>query len=174
MATDGDATGRDDVTDEVYEMSTTGLDELFSFADDPEFLEARRSGHIAFLHAVLDASTQRVDEAPTGRHRQSGRPDDAQTKRQQRLRVASDGEAAAARRGRGGTKKGSRMTGTQRDKLVRDLRRSYERGASVRALAEETGRSYGFVRRLLDEAGAIGPGRTEATSRGETESIDTT
>lgn len=46
------------------------------------------------------------------------------------------------------------LTGDSRDRLAADLKRQYEKGASIRALAEETGRSYGFVRRMLGEAGA--------------------
>ena len=45
--------------------------------------------------------------------------------------------------------KGIRITGQSRDKLAADLRREYENGASIRALAEQTGRSYGFVHRVL-------------------------
>jgi predicted transcriptional regulator len=50
-------------------------------------------------------------------------------------------------------KKGSRITGDARDKLGSELRTKYENGASIRALAESTGRSYGFVHRVLSEAG---------------------
>jgi predicted transcriptional regulator len=50
-------------------------------------------------------------------------------------------------------KKGARITGPQRDKLATDLRKKYEKGASIRALAEQTGRSYGFVHRVLTESG---------------------
>ena len=50
-------------------------------------------------------------------------------------------------------KKGARITGTQRDKLANDLKKKYEKGASIRALAESTGRSYGFVHRVLSETG---------------------
>ena len=48
--------------------------------------------------------------------------------------------------------KGTRITGETRDKLATDLRKKYEKGASIRALAESTGRSYGFVHRVLSEA----------------------
>ena len=51
-------------------------------------------------------------------------------------------------------KKGSRVTGGERDRLAADLRRKYDSGASIRALAESTGRSYGFVHRILTESGA--------------------
>ena len=44
-------------------------------------------------------------------------------------------------------KKGARITGTQRDKLANDLKKKYEKGASIRSLAESTGRSYGSCRR---------------------------
>jgi transposase len=50
-------------------------------------------------------------------------------------------------------KKGVRVTGTQRDKLAADLRRKYDGGKSIRTIAQETGRSYGFVHRLLSESG---------------------
>src|SRR5437660_292875 len=38
-------------------------------------------------------------------------------------------------------KKGSRITGAARDKLGSQLVKKYEKGSSIRALAEETGRS---------------------------------
>jgi hypothetical protein len=60
-------------------------------------------------------------------------------------------------------KKGARITGSTRDKLAADLRKKYEKGASVRALAESTGRSYGFVYRVLSEAGVQLRGRGGAT-----------
>jgi hypothetical protein len=50
-------------------------------------------------------------------------------------------------------KKGARITGATRDRLAADLKKKYEKGASIRSLAEATGRSYGFVRRVLSEAG---------------------
>jgi hypothetical protein len=60
-------------------------------------------------------------------------------------------------------KKGARITGTQRDKLATDLKKKYEKGASIRALAEQTGRSYGFVHRVLSETGVPLRGRGGAT-----------
>jgi len=60
-------------------------------------------------------------------------------------------------------KKGARITGTQRDKLATDLKKKYEKGASIRALAESTGRSYGFVHRVLSESGVTLRGRGGAT-----------
>ncbi|HKE52686.1 MAG TPA: helix-turn-helix domain-containing protein [Actinomycetes bacterium] len=60
-------------------------------------------------------------------------------------------------------KKGSRVTGNTRDKLASDLKKKYEGGASIRALAESTGRSYGFVHRILTESGASLRGRGGAT-----------
>lgn len=60
-------------------------------------------------------------------------------------------------------KKGSRVTGAERDRLAADLRRRYDQGASIRALAESTGRSYGFVHRILSESGATLRGRGGAT-----------
>jgi hypothetical protein len=60
-------------------------------------------------------------------------------------------------------KKGSRITGGERDKLAGDLRKKYDAGQSIRALAESTGRSYGFVHRILSESGATLRGRGGAT-----------
>jgi len=59
--------------------------------------------------------------------------------------------------------KGRRVTGTERDKLATDLKKKYESGVSIRSLAESTGRSYGFVHRILNEAGAALRGRGGAT-----------
>ncbi|WP_354526987.1 helix-turn-helix domain-containing protein [Nakamurella sp. UYEF19] len=60
-------------------------------------------------------------------------------------------------------RKGARITGSARDKLTTDLRRKYEKGLSIRALADGTGRSYGFVHRLLVDADVPLRGRGGAT-----------
>lgn len=60
-------------------------------------------------------------------------------------------------------KKGSRITGSEREKLASDLRKKYEEGSSIRVLAESHGRSYGFVHRILSESGATLRGRGGAT-----------
>ena len=60
-------------------------------------------------------------------------------------------------------KKGSRVTGTAREQLATDLKSKYENGESIRALAQETGRSYGFVHRMLSESGVTLRGRGGAT-----------
>jgi DNA invertase Pin-like site-specific DNA recombinase len=59
--------------------------------------------------------------------------------------------------------KGRRVTGAERDKLASDLKKKYESGVSIRALASSTGRSYGFVHRILNESGATLRGRGGAT-----------
>ncbi|MFW6091839.1 MAG: helix-turn-helix domain-containing protein [Actinomycetota bacterium] len=59
--------------------------------------------------------------------------------------------------------KGARISGGQREKLAADLRKKYETGKSIRELAGETGRSYGFVHRLLSESGVQLRGRGGAT-----------
>ncbi|GAB3902290.1 helix-turn-helix domain-containing protein [Kibdelosporangium lantanae] len=56
-------------------------------------------------------------------------------------------------------KKGARITGIARDKLADVLMRKYAKGTSIRELADQIGRSYGFVHRLLDEAGVEFRGR---------------
>ncbi|MQY39812.1 hypothetical protein SRB17_78400 [Streptomyces sp. RB17] len=55
--------------------------------------------------------------------------------------------------------RGVRITGEARDRFASDLKQAYEGGASIRALAETTGRSYGFVHRILTEAGVSLRGR---------------
>ncbi len=62
-------------------------------------------------------------------------------------------------------KKGSRVTGGERDKLASELREKYESGQSIRLLAESSGRSYGFVHRILTESGATLRGRGGATRK---------
>jgi len=59
--------------------------------------------------------------------------------------------------------KGRRVSGGERDKLSADLRKKYAAGASIRDLAASTGRSYGFVHRILSESGATLRGRGGAT-----------
>jgi predicted transcriptional regulator len=65
--------------------------------------------------------------------------------------------------------KGRRISGSERDMLAADLKKKYESGVSIRALAESTGRSYGFVHRVLSEAGVTMRGRGGAT-RGKAKS----
>lgn len=60
-------------------------------------------------------------------------------------------------------KKGTRVTGQDRNKLATDLKRRYDAGESIRALAVSTGRSYGFVHRILTETGVALRGRGGAT-----------
>jgi hypothetical protein len=60
-------------------------------------------------------------------------------------------------------KKGTRVTGADRSKLATDLKKRYDSGESIRALALATGRSYGFVHRILTETGVKLRGRGGAT-----------
>ena len=61
--------------------------------------------------------------------------------------------------------KGRRITGDERVTLSDDLRRQYEQGRSIRAIAADTGRSYGFVHRMLMESGVTLRSRGGATRR---------
>ncbi len=56
-------------------------------------------------------------------------------------------------------KQTGRVVGTERSSLTNNLRVEYEKGASIRQLAESTGRSYGFVHRILTESGVSLRGR---------------
>ena len=60
-------------------------------------------------------------------------------------------------------KKGTRVTGSDRTKLAADLKKRYDSGESIRVLAATTGRSYGFVHRILTENGVSLRGRGSAT-----------
>ena len=62
-------------------------------------------------------------------------------------------------------KKGTRVTGDDRTSLSADLKKRYEGGESVRALAQLQNRSYGFVHRILSEAGVQLRGRGGATRK---------
>jgi hypothetical protein len=57
--------------------------------------------------------------------------------------------------------------GPDRDKVAEDLEKKYDSGASIQALADETGRSYGGVHRLLEDAGATFRSRGGAPRRTE-------
>ncbi len=59
--------------------------------------------------------------------------------------------------------KGSRITGAQRSTLASNFAKRYAAGDSIRKIAEESGRSYGFVHGLLKEEGATLRGRGGAT-----------
>ncbi len=60
-------------------------------------------------------------------------------------------------------KKGARITGAERNKLAGDLKKQYDKGRSIRELADSHGRSYGFVHRVLSESGVTLRGRGGAT-----------
>jgi hypothetical protein len=49
--------------------------------------------------------------------------------------------------------KGKWITGGARAELAETFAREYREGRSIRAIAEAHGRSYGFVHRVLSEAG---------------------
>lgn len=61
--------------------------------------------------------------------------------------------------------KGARITGAQRGTLAEQFAKRYAAGESIRAIAEDTGRSYGFVHGVLKESGAELRGRGGATRR---------
>ena len=62
-------------------------------------------------------------------------------------------------------RKGTRVTGADRSKLATDLKARYNAGESIRSLASATGRSYGFIHRILTETGVALRGRGGATKR---------
>ena len=62
-------------------------------------------------------------------------------------------------------RKGTRVTGEDRNRLATDLKSRYDAGESIRSLATSTGRSYGFIHRILTEAGVALRGRGGATRK---------
>ena len=62
-----------------------------------------------------------------------------------------------------GTTRPARVTGEAREELARSLAGEYRAGASIRELADSTGRSYGFIHRMLTDAGVPLRGRGGAT-----------
>ena len=62
-------------------------------------------------------------------------------------------------------RKGTRVTGEDRNRLATDLKNRYAAGESIRSLATSTGRSYGFIHRILTETGVALRGRGGATRR---------
>jgi hypothetical protein len=62
-------------------------------------------------------------------------------------------------------RKGTRVTGADRSKLAADLKNRYDAGESIRSLATSTGRSYGFIHRILTENGVTLRGRGGATRK---------
>lgn len=61
--------------------------------------------------------------------------------------------------------KGQRITGSDRTKLARELKKQYLAGRSIRELAEEHARSYGFVHRILSDTNTKLRGRGGATRK---------
>ncbi|HJV12399.1 MAG TPA: helix-turn-helix domain-containing protein, partial [Propionibacteriaceae bacterium] len=59
--------------------------------------------------------------------------------------------------------KGSRITGTQRTELASRYAKRYAAGESIRKIADDAGRSFGFVHGVLKEAGVELRGRGGAT-----------
>ena len=62
-----------------------------------------------------------------------------------------------------GLTKGARITGDQRSTLGAAFGQRYAGGESIRSIASDTGRSYGFVHGVLKESGATLRGRGGAT-----------
>jgi hypothetical protein len=62
-------------------------------------------------------------------------------------------------------RRGARVSGSDRSKLASDLAERYGAGESIRSLASSTGRSYGFIHRILTEMGVTLRGRGGAPKR---------
>lgn len=67
--------------------------------------------------------------------------------------LVEDIEATDGRRAGATADKSRRIIGAERQVLADDLVKRYSEGESIRALASATGRSYGFVHRVLTENG---------------------
>jgi transposase len=62
-------------------------------------------------------------------------------------------------------KKGARLTGGDREEMAKTVTSMYGQGKSIRDISAETGRSYGFVHRVLTESDTALRGRGGATRR---------
>jgi transposase len=62
-------------------------------------------------------------------------------------------------------KKGARLTGEDRARMAERVLAQYSEGHSIREIAQETGRSYGFVHRVLSESDVALRGRGGPTRR---------
>lgn len=67
-------------------------------------------------------------------------------------------------------KKGMRISGADRAEISAKIKSKYESGDSIRKIAAELQRSYGFVHRVLNESGVTLRGRGGATRRRATAS----
>ena len=65
------------------------------------------------------------------------------------------------------TRPHARITGKDRDKITKQIATRYRKGATIRELSTEYGRSYGWIHRILSEAGVTLRGRGGNT-RGKT------
>ena len=59
--------------------------------------------------------------------------------------------------------KGARVTGSERESLAGHYAEKYNAGESIRKIAEDAGRSFGFVHGVLKENGVALRGRGGAT-----------
>jgi len=103
---------------------------------------------------------------PTPRAVPSGTADAGRPEQEEGANVVAEAPSVPTRHDTGkvtAIRKGARITGSAREKLTADLRKKYEKGQSIRALADGTGRSYGFVHRLLLDADVPLRGRGGAT-----------
>jgi hypothetical protein len=142
----------------AQEVISEMIASVFPEADDSAVVEAAASViSIGMEREPTAADAERFvlqhGEALAGTHRVSGR--------------STGGAATEGPRSGGGVtvRKSSRLTGAARTKLAADLKKKYDNGASIRELAQETGRSYGFVHRMLSEAGTTLRGRRGGASR---------
>ena len=77
-------------------------------------------------------------------------------------RVSGDPDTGR-RSGQGTLAKGSRISGAQRTTLASQYAKRYAGGESIRKIADDAGRSYGFVHNVLKESGVSLRGRGGAT-----------
>jgi hypothetical protein len=84
----------------------------------------------------------------------------------------SESQAALGSAPDSGLTKGARITGDQRSTLARSFGERYAGGESIRSIAQDTGRSYGFVHGVLKESGATLRGRGGATRGPRRGSVD--
>lgn len=87
-------------------------------------------------------------------------------------KAAAKGTVAQGRSVKTTLAKGARITGIQREALAKTFAKRYASGDSIRRIAEESGRSFGFVHGVLTESGTSLRGRGGAT-RGAKKTVAT-
>jgi repressor LexA len=166
------------LADEVTKDTECDIDQVmaaFKTALAHMDYSAREAARIRNLATVTDAQEAAEEESrtpatPTGRTLSQARETAAAPLAASVTRLAEPSDVlrrAGHPFGAATLKKGTRVTGIDRSKLATALGKRYDSGESIRSLAASTGRSYGFVHRILTETGVTLRGGASLKDRPE-------